>query len=126
MTEMQEKLKGKKCDKCGAAMEIKRGRYGMFLGCSGYPKCKNIQSIVKKVGVKCPDCGGQLVEKHARKSGKAFYGCDKYPKCKYAIWDKPVEDPCPECKGIAVEKKDKIACTMCDWSKDKPEDQQDD
>lgn len=88
--ELRRKLSGKKCDKCGELMEIKRGPYGNFLGCSGYPKCKNIKPIVKFTGVKCPTCNdGQLVERHTRKGGRLFYGCNRFPKCKYATWEKP-------------------------------------
>ncbi|HLG26085.1 MAG TPA: type I DNA topoisomerase [Candidatus Gracilibacteria bacterium] len=88
--ELERKLAGKKCDKCGEPMEVKTGRYGQFLGCSGYPKCKNIQAIVKLIGVKCPECKeGQLVERRTRKGGRLFYGCNRFPKCKYATWEKP-------------------------------------
>ncbi len=91
--ELEKKLAGKKCDKCGQPMEVKHGRFGSFLGCSGYPKCKNIQPIVKLTGIKCPQCkDGQLIERRARRTGKLFYGCNKYPKCKYASWDKPKTD----------------------------------
>lgn len=112
--ELEKKLNGKKCDKCGSAMEVRHGRFGEFLGCSGYPKCKNIQPIVKLTGVKCPECkDGQLIERHARKTGKAFYGCNKYPKCKFATWDKPTGDLCKKCKGLMVEKKDGPVCMKC-------------
>lgn len=91
--ELARKLAGKKCDKCGLPMEIKTGRYGEFLGCSGYPKCRNIQAIVKLIGVKCPECKeGQLVERRTKKGGRLFYGCNKFPKCKYATWEKPGAD----------------------------------
>lgn len=112
--DLEKKLSGKKCDKCGKPMEIKTGRFGEFLGCSGYPDCKNIQAIVKFAGVKCPDCKeGQLIERRTRKAGKIFYGCNKFPKCKFATWDKPVEGKCSACKGMLVEKKDVIICNDC-------------
>jgi len=78
------------CEKCGAPMVKKRGRFGQFWGCSAYPECKNIQSLFKPkpIGVKCPDCGGEMVTKKTRK-GKIFYGCEKYPKCKHASWQRP-------------------------------------
>ena len=112
--ELQNKLAGKKCPKCGEEMLVKKGRYGEFLGCSGYPKCKNMQSIVKFAGVKCPECkGGQLIERHTRKGAKVFYGCNKFPKCKYALWDKPVDKKCKKCKSQMVEKGDKVICSKC-------------
>ena len=112
--ELKRKLSGKKCDKCGESMEIKQGPYGEFLGCSGYPKCKNIQSIVKLTGVKCPTCkDGQLVERRTRKGGKIFYGCNKFPKCKFATWDKPTGKYCKKCNGLMVAKKDGDVCVEC-------------
>lgn len=109
--EMQEKYKDKKCEKCGEAMEVKTGRFGPFLGCSGYPKCKNIVAIVVSSGVKCPKCEtGQLIERRTKKGGRIFWGCDKFPKCKNATWNKPV-DICEKCKGLRVE--DKEGNTVC-------------
>jgi len=87
------------CGKCGAQMLIKQGRYGKYLACSAYPACKNIEPLVKPVslGIACPQCKeGELQEKKSR-YGKIFYSCNRYPKCKYALWDKPVTEPCPKC-----------------------------
>jgi DNA topoisomerase-1 len=113
--ELERKLAGKKCEKCGSPMEVKHGRFGDFLGCSGYPKCKNIQSIVKPTGVKCPECkDGQMIERRARKTGKVFYGCNKFPKCKNAVWDKPTGNLCKKCGGLMVTKKDQEICSKCD------------
>ncbi len=92
-------LSEEKCDKCGLPMLIKDGRFGKYLACSGYPACKNIQPLVKPLntGVVCPECKeGQLIEKKSR-FGKLFYSCNQYPKCKFALWDLPVESPCPKC-----------------------------
>ncbi len=116
--DLEKKLANKKCDKCGEPMIIKSGKYGDFLGCSGYPKCKNIQPIMKFTGVKCPSCtSGQLIERRTRKGGKVFYGCNKYPKCKFAVWDLPQEEPCPKCKSLMVEKGEKVKCTKCDYAR---------
>ncbi|GBC60777.1 DNA topoisomerase 1 [Desulfonema ishimotonii] len=93
----------KVCDKCGKPMVIKRGRYGNFLACSGYPDCKNTQSVStanggQSTGVPCPEdgCDGELMERRSKR-GKVFYGCNRFPDCKFAIWDKPVKTPCPRC-----------------------------
>ena len=110
--EAEKKFHGKKCNKCGEPMEVKVGKYGPFLACSGYPKCKNIQSIVQQTGVKCPECGGQLIERRTRKGGKIFYGCNKFPKCKFATWNKPV-GKCEKCGWIMVEKGKKTKCEKC-------------
>ncbi len=87
---------GEVCEKCGSAMIFRHGRFGKFLACSGYPKCKNIRAT--PTGVKCPEegCKGDLVQK-VSKRGKVFYSCDQFPKCKFAIWDKPVNETCPQC-----------------------------
>lgn len=107
--EIEKKFVGKKCPKCeDGSLVMKTGRYGAFLGCSNYPKCKHIQPIIKSTGVKCPKCEkGQMIERHVRKSGKIFYGCNQYPKCKNALWDKPTGEVCDDCKGLLVEKAQK-------------------
>jgi len=91
------------CEKCGKSMLIKQGKYGTFYACSGYPECKNTQSVVSNnggqtTGVNCPekDCGGTLVQRKSKR-GKIFYGCSNFPDCNFAVWDKPVAKECPEC-----------------------------
>jgi DNA topoisomerase-1 len=93
----------KVCEKCGKPMVLKRGRYGDFLACSGFPACKNTQSLsingsAKSIGVKCPQdgCSGEVLEKTSKR-GKVFYGCSRYPDCSFATWDKPVSRQCPAC-----------------------------
>ena len=76
------------CEKCGKPMTLKRGRYGEFLACTGYPACKNIKPILKKLEVKCPKCAAELVERRTKK-GRVFYGCSNYPECDFATWQKP-------------------------------------
>jgi DNA topoisomerase I len=78
------------CDKCGKPMVIKSGRFGQFMACSGFPECKNTMTIKKTIGVKCPEDGGDLVEKKTKR-GRTFYGCSNYPACTYATWNKPTE-----------------------------------
>lgn len=91
------------CEKCGKPMVQKFGRNGVFLACSGYPKCKNAKSLggqkERKVvdGVKCPECGGEIVERMSRR-GK-FYGCGNYPKCKFISNYKLVDEKCEECSN---------------------------
>jgi DNA topoisomerase-1 len=84
------------CEKCGKPMVYKRGKFGQFLACSGYPGCKNIRA--EGTGVKCPEkgCDGELVKKISKR-GKVFYACNRYPKCNFALWDKPVAEKCPDC-----------------------------
>ena len=103
----EPELSEEKCEKCGANMVVKTGRYGKFLGCSNYPACKNIQPVEKPVdtGIACPSCHkGTLLEKKSRR-GKVFYSCSEYPRCKYALWHKPIDKPCPECGAPFVTEK---------------------
>ncbi len=118
--ELEKKLAGKKCEKCGKPMVIKTGRFGSFLGCSGYPECKGIQAIIHFTGVKCSGCGeGQLIERRTRKGARTFYGCNKFPKCKFATWDKPLKN-CETCgKGVVVTTKDGAEkCLTCSGEKE--------
>ena len=90
------------CPRCGEHLVIKQGRFGPFTACSNYPTCKYIKQ--ETAGVDCPECGGELVVKRGR-TRRSFYGCSNYPKCKFVLWDKPVNNPCPECgASFLVEK----------------------
>jgi DNA topoisomerase-1 len=85
------------CPQCGQAkLKLKDGRFGEFISCGNYPKCKYIKP--KTVGVPCPKpgCGGELIERRSKR-GKIFYGCLKYPDCDFVVWNKPVPEPCPQC-----------------------------
>jgi DNA topoisomerase-1 len=84
------------CPTCGKPMVVKHGRFGKFIACSGYPECKTTKPLT--IGIACPEpgCGGQLVERRTRR-GKTFYSCTKYPACKFALWTRPLREPCPSC-----------------------------
>jgi DNA topoisomerase I len=95
------------CEQCGRPMLLRWGKFGKFLGCSGYPECKTVRPLQKPVdlGIKCPDCKEGDIKERKSRWGKVFYGCDRYPECKFASWDKPVPGPCPNCDDpILVEK----------------------
>jgi DNA topoisomerase I len=110
---LPEEITEEKCPKCGKPMAVKTGRFGRFLACTGYPECKSTKPFQKKTGAKCPECGSDIVERMSKKKRK-FYGCSGYPKCTFAIFSKPVEKPCPECKGLMVMQSDKmVKCTKC-------------
>lgn len=87
------------CPKCESPLHIKQGRYGKFIGCSAYPKCKHIEPLEKPADteVPCPECHQGTFLKRKSRYGKEFYSCSCYPDCKYAIWNPPVQIPCPKC-----------------------------
>lgn len=91
------------CEACGKNMVIKYGKYGKFLACSGYPECEHTRPIVHKIGVACPRCGGDLVERRSKK-GRLFYGCGSFPACNFMVWNKPIEEKCPVCESLLVKK----------------------
>ena len=107
---------GDDCPTCGSPLVIRKGKYGAFVGCSNYPKCKYIKQDEKEIKeiIKCPTCDGMIIEKKSRK-GKVFYGCSSYPKCNTAYWDIPTGKLCPECNSMLVNKKDKTKCINCDY-----------
>lgn len=92
------------CDKCGAMMVIKTGRFGKFLACPNFPTCRNTKSIIEKVeDVACPKCGAAIIKKHGKK--RMFFGCERYPECDFMSWDMPVKTRCPKCGGVMVQKR---------------------
>lgn len=117
----KREVTGEFCANCGGQMIIKSGRFGKFLACSNYPTCKTTRSI--SIGINCPECGGQVVERRTKK-GRVFFGCSSYPKCRFASWDKPVSEPCPQCQSpyliMKVKKTgDEVRCPKkeCDYVK---------
>ena len=84
------------CDKCGAQMVYRVGRYGKFLACPNFPDCRNTKPILNYISAKCPKCGGRLLEKNSRKNRK-FYGCENYPECDFVSWEMPVDQKCEKC-----------------------------
>ncbi len=92
------------CDKCGAMMVYKMGRFGRFLACPNFPDCRNTKPIVTYIDAPCPKCGGRLMEKTSKKNRK-FYGCEHYPQCDFVSWEKPVTDKCPQCGSYMIEKR---------------------
>ena len=91
------------CDKCGAMMVYKMGRFGKFLACPNFPACRNTKAIIEKIDVPCPKCGAALIKRKSKK-GKVFYGCEKYPECDFVSWDKPTGMKCPKCGAMMVQK----------------------
>jgi DNA topoisomerase-1 len=124
---VKEEKAGVDCPNCGAPMVVKNGRFGRFLACSTYPACKTTQPL--DTGVTCPKCNqGKLLEKRSRK-GKTFYSCSTYPQCDYALWDRPINEPCENCDSPFLVERERtgrrnrgaptgIVCPKCNWVKE--------
>ncbi|NBH71047.1 type I DNA topoisomerase [Clostridiaceae bacterium] len=105
------------CDACGRNMVIKYGPHGKFLACPGFPECKNTKPYLEKIGVHCPQCGGEVVIKKTKK-GRRFFGCENNPECEFMSWQKPSQEKCPQCGGYMVERGNKLVCAneQCGYS----------
>lgn len=127
MEKIAPKEVGEDCPDCGKPLVVRRGRYGEFVACSGYPDCRHIKKDESEeegaepasTGVACPKCKeGEMVAKKTRR-GKLFYGCSKYPDCDFALWNKPVGRSCPKCESQLVikGKKEEVCCSNkeCDY-----------
>ena len=123
---VKDEQAGIDCPTCNAPMIVKNGRFGRFQACSRYPDCKTTRPI--DVGVLCPKCSvGNLVEKRSKK-GQTFYSCSTFPVCDHALWDRPMNEPCPNCQNPFLVERLKtgrgtrgkplgIVCPTCDWVK---------
>ena len=110
-----------KCELCGSDMVLRTGRYGSFYACVKYPQCKFTKQKVKELGVKCPDCGAEIVTKYG-KNKTVFYSCSKYPECRFSSWDLPTNEKCPHCGKMLFRKKgkDQLVCKTegCGYKRD--------
>lgn len=112
------------CPKCGAPLIERLGRFGRFYACSKFPECKHTESIEgdpDTLNINCPKCKEGKITGKRTKKGKTFYGCNRFPKCDFALWDKPVNEICPKCDSLLIEKgKNKIKCSNkeCDYVKE--------
>ncbi|MCZ6117357.1 type I DNA topoisomerase [Campylobacter ureolyticus] len=118
-----------KCPDCGGELVKRSGRFGEFIACSNFPKCKysrNLSTDKKekkepvKIGVKCPKCGGEIVERFSKR-GK-FYGCLNYPKCKFISNYELTNEACPNCENKHLIKKELksgtfLECTECKYKR---------
>ena len=100
------------CELCGKHMVIKIGPYGKFLGCEGFPECKNTKKIVNETEGRCPKCGKKMLAKKSKK-GKPFFGCEDYQGCGFMTWDTPVGEVCPRCGSTLFKKAGKKGKLYC-------------
>lgn len=98
------------CELCGRNMVVKYGPHGKFLGCPGFPECKNTKPYLEKIGVKCPVCGGDIVIRKTKK-GRKYFGCSNHPDCTFMTWQKPSNVRCIKCGSIMLEKGGKLVCS---------------
>jgi DNA topoisomerase-1 len=104
---------GRDCPTCGNPLVFREGRYGRFIGCSTFPKCRYTEQILNKTGVVCAIGGGDIVERRTRK-GRVWYGCSRYPECEWTSWKAPVPDPDGSCEGVMVQvNKSDQDCVVC-------------
>ena len=104
--EVKDEVSDVRCDKCGAMMVYKMGRFGKFLACPNFPACRNTMPIVRAIDAHCPKCGGAILVRNTKR-GRVFYGCERYPECDFTSWDMPVDDRCPVCGSPMVLKRDR-------------------
>lgn len=110
-------LIGEKCPECGGELVKRKGKFGEFVACNNFPKCKYSRNLsqnqttqnqtkkeLKKIDAKCPECGQELVERFSRR-GK-FYGCTAYPKCNFISSYEPINKECPNCQSNYMVKKE--------------------
>ncbi len=109
----EPELLGRICPNCGNQLLIRHGRFGKFIGCANFPECRHTEPWLEKIGVRCPEDGGELVERRTRK-GRIFYGCANYPACEFTTWKMPDQTPCPNCGGVLVhETRKALSCLQC-------------
>jgi len=97
------------CDLCGRNMVIKYGPHGKFLGCPGFPECRNTKPYLEKIDVKCPKCGKDIIVKRTQR-GRKFFGCEGYPDCDFMVWQRPSGKNCPKCGNVLIQKGNKLCC----------------
>ncbi|MCR5116702.1 MAG: type I DNA topoisomerase [Lachnospiraceae bacterium] len=88
---VQDEVTDEVCELCGRNMVIKYGPHGKFLGCPGFPECRNTKPFYEKIGVPCPKCGKDVVIRHTKK-GRRYYGCIDIPECDYMVWQRPQKE----------------------------------
>ncbi len=111
---LDHEILDEQCPECGAPLQIRYGRFGKFVGCTRFPECRYTRPFYNKLGVPCPQCGGELLEKKSRR-GRTFYGCSNWPTCNFTTWKRPLTVRCPHCGGILVQDdRENARCLKCE------------
>ncbi len=114
VTKQEPEKIGRACPKCGHDLVYRFGRYGKFISCSDFPKCRYTEPWLEKIGIACPEDGGDLIKRKTRKN-RVFYGCANYPNCEFTSWKRPIKPPCPKCGGLlVVANKRQAQCIKCE------------
>lgn len=100
------------CEKCGANMVIKYGRYGKFLACPAFPNCRNTKTFFEEAGVDCPLCEGRVFIRKTKK-GRKYFGCEHNPECEFISWNQPIGKLCPKCQTFLIRKGTKNPKIVC-------------
>lgn len=116
--EIADEVSDVACEKCGAMMVYKFGRFGRFLACPNFPACRNAKPILEHIDTPCPKCGAKLLKRKSKKGGRVFYGCEKYPECDFVSWDLPLAEKCPQCGSVLVRKNTKAGSSDACLNKD--------
>ena len=107
--EIADEVSDEICSECGRQMVVKYGPHGKFLACPGFPECRNTMPYFEKIGVACPKCGKDIVQRVTRK-GRKYYGCMDNPDCDFMVWQKPTGGKCPQCGSLMLYKGNRQAC----------------
>ena len=118
MVKIYPKITDEFCPECGLPLFIRRGPFGEFTACSGYPHCRYIKKAPKKevvtTGVTCPICGeGEVVERtsaRGRSKGALFYACSRFPKCKATFSGIPTGEKCEICGAPMIRVGEMVRC----------------
>jgi DNA topoisomerase-1 len=120
MEKIPPKLLDELCPNCERQLVVRNGRFGEFVGCSGYPECKYIkkdeeeENNLEVLDIVCPKCQvGHFVQRMTKKGrfkGRLFYACNNYPKCKNIVINHPINELCPNCGQILSENDEQILC----------------
>ncbi len=105
---------GRTCPECGHDLILRWGRYGRFISCSNFPKCRYTEPYLEKIGMTCPVCAQGDVVRRKTKRGRTFYGCSRFPDCDFTSWKQPIPQRCPNCQGTLVLSNERLVeCMQC-------------